>query len=304
MSTTDAAVGTEADVHAAVIRSPSHWMRRLQHIVLQIASLALALAVLASITVLIVLPRATHATALTVLTGSMTPAIPVGSVVLVRPVDPRTLQVGDVATYVRRNGNGIESLTTHRIVEANGDTGTLIFKGDANRGPDPDPVELASVVGEVWFHVPYLGAIRDALQGTAGLTLLAILVLGGYATSQLWGAHQDRRRRKMLDLAPPAAVSVSCDRPLVVAMFDAARPGPEVLAQSWNGVLINETAKSVTVLIAPPAKDLDLLLSELQLSAPLSIRAFCENPTLLVTSRGNAEADQESNHCRSDHARA
>ena len=50
----------------------------------------------AAVTVL-VLPRITDGAALTVLTGSMTPEIPVGSVVLVRPVDTATLRVGDVA---------------------------------------------------------------------------------------------------------------------------------------------------------------------------------------------------------------
>ncbi|MGN6129547.1 MAG: hypothetical protein ACTHOK_04325, partial [Nocardioidaceae bacterium] len=52
--------------------------------------LAFALAVGATLVVLVVIPRATHGSALTVLTGSMTPEIPVGSVVVVRPVDPGT----------------------------------------------------------------------------------------------------------------------------------------------------------------------------------------------------------------------
>src|SRR3569833_203769 len=65
----------------------------------RIVLLAFMLLVAAAITVVIVLPRASNGAALTVLTGSMTPTIPVGSVVIVRPVDPQTLEVGDIATY-------------------------------------------------------------------------------------------------------------------------------------------------------------------------------------------------------------
>src|SRR4051794_38499467 len=79
----------------------------------------LLLAVLAvvafAIAVLVVLPRATHGTALTVLTGSMTPEIPVGSIVVDRPVDPGTLHVGDIATYQKEPGKA--EFITHRIVK-------------------------------------------------------------------------------------------------------------------------------------------------------------------------------------------
>ena len=64
---------------------------------LRFVLLAFAVVVVAALVVTTVLPRATHGSALTVLTGSMTPAIPVGSEVVVRPVDPRTLQPGDNA---------------------------------------------------------------------------------------------------------------------------------------------------------------------------------------------------------------
>ena len=60
--------------------------------------------IVAALAVLIVIPRTTHGAAMTVLTGSMSPTIPTGSVVIVRPVDPGTLHVGDVATYQKAPG--------------------------------------------------------------------------------------------------------------------------------------------------------------------------------------------------------
>ena len=160
---------------------------------LRVALVVVLAAVVGAIALLMVLPRATHGSALTVLTGSMRPQIPVGSVVLVRPVDPETLQVGDVATYQRKPG--VASYVTHRIAEIDSSTRptTFVFKGDANRGADIDPVPATAIRGAVWFHVPYVGAVRDALHGKAGLTLIAILVLGGYALSQVAGAIRDRK---------------------------------------------------------------------------------------------------------------
>ena len=49
--------------------------------------------------------------------------------------------------------------------------------------------------------MPYLGAIRDALHGKAGLSLLAMLVLGGYAISQVLEVVRDKRK-PVADAAP------------------------------------------------------------------------------------------------------
>jgi signal peptidase I len=147
-----------------------------------------------TIAVLTVIPRATHGTALTVLTGSMTPGIAVGSVVIDRPFDPGTLHVGDVATYQKEPGKA--EYITHRIVKIDASkTPTLFtFKGDANRGPDITPVPATAIRGKVWFHVPYLGAIRDALHTKGGLAGVAVLVLAGYAFYQGTNAVRERRR--------------------------------------------------------------------------------------------------------------
>jgi hypothetical protein len=51
-----------------------------------------------------------------------------------------------------------------------------------------DPVPAANVRGEVWFHVPYLGSIRDFLNtgfGRIAVVSFALLLLIGYAAAQL-----------------------------------------------------------------------------------------------------------------------
>lgn len=283
--------------------------RRVAGVLLRLLGRAVMLTVLAAvigaIVVLMVLPRATQGSALTVLTGSMTPEIPVGSVVFIRPVDPATLEVGDVATYQKKPG--VESYVTHRIVAI--DTSTtptsFTFKGDANRGEDIDPIPATAVRGEVWFHVPYLGAVRDALNGKAGLSLLAMIVLGGYAISQVWGAIQDRRRQRGEDpAAPPSTDDILCDRPLVVVELGTDQGDPEAVAHGLNGVVLTRTAETFTVLIAPPAASSAAAVMELELLEPVSLRLLHGEDWSLVLQPSRSPASPRSSSKRGSHARA
>lgn len=101
------------------------------------------LVILASATAIllaVVIPRLFGATPYTILTGSMTPAIKPGSLVVVRPVDPSSLSVGDVVTVQLESGEA--SMVTHRIAaiqyRADGQL-QFITKGDANNVVDAEP---------------------------------------------------------------------------------------------------------------------------------------------------------------------
>ena len=204
-----------------------------------------------AIAVLTVLPRATHGVALTVLTGSMTPGIPVGSVVIDRPVDPGTLHVGDIATYQTEPGRA--EYITHRIVKIDAtSTPTMFtFKGDANRGPDIRPVPATAIRGKVWFHVPYLGAVRDALHTKGGLAGLAMLVLAGYALYQGTSALKDRREGRIESgangVATPAAGRYSVLMTLRTDMFDGL--SPDTVARTYGGTVVDSDQDSFTLLI-------------------------------------------------------
>jgi signal peptidase I len=196
-----------------------------------------------AVTILIVLPRATHGTALTVLTGSMTPEIPVGSVVIDRPVDPGTLHVGDIATY--QKAPGVNEYITHRIVAINTKTNpvTFTFKGDANRGPDMNPVPATAIRGKVWFHVAYLGAIRDSLQshGSRGLAILAaVLGLAGFACYQVVSAVRERRA------GTPLVMTFDRD------VFDAGEA--DLIARLFHGESVVDDDTGAITMTFPVAK--------------------------------------------------
>lgn len=119
-----------------------------------------------------------------VLTGSMEPSYPVGSLIYVKPVDAARLKSGDVITFLVDENN---TTATHRIVEVVHDTdGKLRFltKGDANDTVDPTLVLEDNVVGSPIATIPYLGRLAIHLQTKAGMLrvisiscILALLVI-------------------------------------------------------------------------------------------------------------------------------
>ena len=98
-----------------------------------------------------------------VVSGSMNPAIPVHSVVLVQPAAPEELQPGEIVAY--RSGS---SVVIHRLVENHIVEGELVTKGDANAEPDPLKIEYAGVLGTVTAHIPFIGIYAGALNTLPG----------------------------------------------------------------------------------------------------------------------------------------
>jgi signal peptidase len=147
---------------------------------------------------LIVVPKATGARPLTVLSGSMSPTYQPGDVVIVRPTDPEHLQIGDVITFQAESGD--PQLTTHRItgVVLTGEGREYRTQGDANGAVDPMPVQAEQVRGTVWYAVPLVGYAATWVAGTTmrtliDLTAIGLLLYGGYLITA--GALERRRRK-------------------------------------------------------------------------------------------------------------
>lgn len=153
--------------------------------------------VVAGALALIVVPKATGARPLTVLSGSMTGTYDIGDVVVVRPVDTDTLRVGDVITFQPVSDD--PRLTTHRIVDLTyGSAGTqFVTRGDANGAADPAPVTPAQVKGEVWYSVPKVGYVSVWLAGGWVRTALDVVAVGLllYGAGFLACGLLERRRR-------------------------------------------------------------------------------------------------------------
>lgn len=139
--------------------------------------------------------RATGCELLSVQSGSMEPAYPVHSLVVVVPTSYENIEVGDVVTYVF-NEEG--TLVTHRVVAKDAAAGTLTTKGDANEAADATPVLAGNVVGKVVFCIPGIGGILTVLNAGHNRAVAIAIVLALLAFSLAWAPLRRawKRRRK------------------------------------------------------------------------------------------------------------
>lgn len=117
-----------------------------------------------------------------VISGSMEPEYTVGSLIYVKEVDPSTIEVGDVITYVLPN----DTPSTHRVVRIDEENEHFYTKGDANDVEDGSPVHFRNLIGTPIFKIPFLGYIAYYIQHPPGMyiaiaaaaVLLIIVFLG------------------------------------------------------------------------------------------------------------------------------
>ena len=131
--------------------------------------------------------------AVSLTTGSMAPAYPAGSLLLVaEPADAAAIQVG--AVIVVDGGDG--SHLTHRVVgvlrDEDGQVTGYRTRGDAVAGDDPEPAPLAAVEGVVVAGAPVLGALRAWMASPLGIAI-GLVLAWAFATGGCLLAD-DRRR--------------------------------------------------------------------------------------------------------------
>lgn len=108
-----------------------------------------------------------------VLSPSMSPEIPMGSIVYVEEVVAEDVQVDDVIVFTSLNDT-----VTHRVVENRFVEGEFITKGDANASVDA-AVPYGALVGRVTFHIPYFGEVSRIYSSTVGkIYMIGFAVIG------------------------------------------------------------------------------------------------------------------------------
>lgn len=119
---------------------------------------------------------------MTVLGGSMEPAIHVGSLTIIGRTDPALIRTGDIITFATPDEAQTGSLkpdtiTTHRVVAIDHAAGGTAFqtKGDANEDPDTWPVPASAVIGRPVLTIPYLGYVARWASGKTGFIVLVVL---------------------------------------------------------------------------------------------------------------------------------
>lgn len=144
-----------------------------------LASTLLVLAI-AAFLLLAIGPRLLGYQTSTMLTGSMSPLINPGDVVVTKPVTVADIRVGDIITY----SIPVEDLRieTHRVTEVTVNTdGTTAVqtKGDANNGVDPWIATInGTTVDRHALTIPHIGTVIRTLREPV---LLNVLVYGAPA---------------------------------------------------------------------------------------------------------------------------
>ena len=161
----------------------------------------LILAIGAVLLAAVVVPRIAGATPYVIESGSMSPGMPEGTLVVVRPVDPREIGIGTVITYQIRSGD--PQVVTHRVVEQAVDlTGEPRFRtrGDENNAVDDGWVRPVQIKGERWYAVPRLGYVTTFLSPRQRDLVIALIALAllGYAAAMFGADLRDRRGARVI----------------------------------------------------------------------------------------------------------
>lgn len=155
----------------------------------------------------------------TVISGSMDPAIPTGSLVYIADTDPGEIVEGDVIAFyggmsgnsgnradgagsgASSTGNGAgrgagaaesgagtggsgASIITHRVVSNSVIMGEFITRGDANEKEDINPVSYDNYIGKVQLSVPMAGYAAELFTSTQG-KIAAVCVIAVAALLQV-----------------------------------------------------------------------------------------------------------------------
>ncbi len=133
----------------------------------------------------------------TVLSGSMEPLIPTGSVVYTVP--STEFQVGEIITFKKGDMN-----VTHRIVDTVDKNGKHIStfispidglkqseifyktKGDANNIADADFVRKNQIIGKTMTHIPSIGRFASFIKSIPGFIALIVLPTLIFVGIELW----------------------------------------------------------------------------------------------------------------------
>ena len=138
------------------------------------------LIILVALCLPLTLPRVLGYDIYTVISGSMEPAIPTGSLVYIEGARPEEIKEGEVIAFYGANDSA--AVITHRVVENNTLMGQFTTKGDANEKADVNPVSYDDFIGKLALAIPYLGNLAQLFTSTegkigAGMVILAALLL-------------------------------------------------------------------------------------------------------------------------------
>ena len=127
----------------------------------------------------------------TMRSGSMTPAIETGDVVVTEPIAPLSARVGDIVTFRDPEGSG--KLFSHRVqsIRPVGADVRFVTRGDANTSTENWNVPADGSVGKVLYTVPKIGYAlmwTGTVPARIALIVIPALLLCWTGLGRIWRA--------------------------------------------------------------------------------------------------------------------
>ena len=160
-------------------------MKIVKNIVFWLATLLVLVAI-----VFIALPLLGGLEYRTIISGSMEPEIPVGSLVIIEKVKDEDIKIGDVVTFYLSG----ETTVTHKVVGYDLSQDALITHGVANDEGTNEYTPFDNVLGRVVFTVPWIGRLFLFVSTTRGKIIAATIIVVLYILSVFFetlGSHDE-----------------------------------------------------------------------------------------------------------------
>lgn len=152
-------------------------MKVLKNILFWISTVCLVLAIAT-----IAVPKLFGMEFRAVVSGSMTPEIPVGSLVVIVPTEAEDIKIGDDITFV----NASELVVTHRVIDINRETNEFTTWGIANDSSAIDaPNKYENIIGVVKLHIPFVGRIFSWFSTMQGKIITATAIIATFLLSTI-----------------------------------------------------------------------------------------------------------------------
>ena len=160
-----------------------------------IKNIAFGLILISSL-IIFLLPITTETKYMIVTSGSMSPAMNAGDLIVVSTIDTEKIQVNDVISFTTGG-----EIITHRVIEIDYVHEKFKTKGDANEDPDIRLVDHSQVVGKVILIVPFVGHVAMFVRTLPGLSLFIILpgiLIIGYEIRKILNYKKEKQDKNLI----------------------------------------------------------------------------------------------------------
>ncbi len=131
-----------------------------------------------------------------VLSGSMEPKVPTGSLCFINEhVKYENIKAGDVIAFKMDDG----TLVTHRVIEITNEG--IVTKGDANNNNDAVVTTASNYVGKNIGSIPFAGYVVKTIQTTKGKIILGTVIVILFVLGFLMGDSDKKKSKDVLEIS-------------------------------------------------------------------------------------------------------